>query len=148
MEKETKSRRFLNYAQAIGALIAALGAAVALWVSLHPEEKIAKSGYQVTEQVVNKLADDLRKEHDARVHAQELVSKDLTNIRAELQLIVKFLELRQAVRPAPNTVAALKVLREKTERKPVTIVPAKKEAPKSKPKPMPTLQVLQQTGGV
>lgn len=146
MEKETKSKRFLNYAQAIGALVAAIAAAFALWMSLHPEEKIAKSGYQITEQVVNKLAEEVRKERDERIHAQELVSKDLTNIRNELQLIVKFLELRQPTRmPSSDSAAMLKTLREKVAKKPASViapVPVKKAPPKS----MPTLQVLQQGG--
>lgn len=131
----------MNYAQALGALVAAIAAMFALWMSLHPAEKIAKSGYQVTEQAVNKLADDLRREHAERVHAQELVSKDLASIRNELQLLVKFLELRQPTRPASDSVAMLKMLRDKVAKKPISAVkvaPAKKE-----PERMPTLQSLQ-----
>lgn len=147
MEKETKSRRFLNYAQAIGALVAAVAAVAALWMSLHPEEKIAKTGYQVTEQVVNKLAEDLRKERDERVHTQELVTKDIGNLRNELQLIVKLLELRQSTRPAPDSAAMLKTLRERVAKKP-NIVSAPAPVKKAPPKGMPTLQVLQAGGGV
>lgn len=108
---ETASQRFANYCKGVGSLIGGVGAIAAIVLSLvallrTPSEPTAKKGYAAVDTVVKQLSVDVQKEHDSRVHADELLAKDVAASREQLQLVVQLLtpaRPRTPVRPRPVT---------------------------------------------
>ena len=100
---ETASQRFANYCKGLGALVGGVGAIAAIVLSVialvrTPGEPTAKKGYAAVDAVVKQLSADMQKEHDARVHADALLAKDVAASRDQLQLVVQLLT---PARPRP-----------------------------------------------
>jgi hypothetical protein len=97
---ESRSQRFVNYAKGVGTLLTGLTALVATGLSIwalvrRPPELVAREGYKAVDVVVKQLSTDLQKEHDARTHADDLLAKDVTAIRDQMQLVVQLLTARE-----------------------------------------------------
>jgi len=124
--EETASQRFANYCKGVGGLVSgitAIAAVVFSLIALTRGEPTAKKGYQAVDVVVKQLSTDMQKEHDDRARADELLGKDVTSVREQLQLVVQLL----SVRPTPV-------------RRPVRLPPVTKSAPPSVAPPVPASQ--------
>lgn len=125
--EETASQRFANYCKGIGGLvsgIAAIAAVVFSLIALTRGEPTAKKGYQAVDVVVKQLSTDMQKEHDDRIRVDALMSKDVTSVREQLQLVVQLL----SVRAAPAV------------RRPVRLPPVTKSIPPTVAPPAPASQ--------
>jgi hypothetical protein len=97
--EETASQRFANYCKGVGGLVSgitAIAAVVFSLIALTRGEPTAKKGYQAVDVVVKQLSTDLQKEYDNRARADELLGKDVTSVREQLQLVVQLLSVRAA----------------------------------------------------
>jgi hypothetical protein len=88
----SRSVKFLNYAKACGAFVAALSGVTAfvisLWSQQNPAEPVARSGYTVTRITVEKVSQDLQKEHDERVQQLTRLQEDVQATREELRMVL------------------------------------------------------------
>ena len=91
---ETKSAKFLNYTKGTLNIATALGALVALGLSIFtlvrkPPEPAAAQSYVSMEKVVKQLSDDIIKEHDSRMIMDTAIAKDLAKLQGSVETLAE-----------------------------------------------------------
>lgn len=98
---ETKSSKFVNYTKGAVNIATALGALVALGLSIFtlvrkPPEPAAAQSYVSMEKVVKQLSDDIIKEHDSRMQMDAAIAKDLAKLQGSVEILTEWWKNRAA----------------------------------------------------